>query len=164
AWGTQKAEISKPNPPNVWDVLNNVTHFADPDHTVYLDDDIIPPTLMEGLNWTYIQINLTALYVWDDHNALGPGDIYVRWVPNYWIGPPEYDLNNNWQNYQEADDLTIDRDLYNETSTYPIESNDNTWYNFSTPITLFEGWTVLSSLLLEVFEYDSLSADDSLGG
>jgi len=164
AWSNQRAEISKPNPPNVWNVLNNVTHFAEPNHTVYLDDDIIPQELMEGLNWSYIQINLTALYVWDDHNALGPGDIYVRWVPNYWIGPPEYDLNNNWQNYQEADDLTIDRDLYNETSTYSIESNDNMWFNFSTPITLFEGWTVLSSLLLEVFEYDIASADDSLGG
>ena len=162
-WSNQKAEISKPNPPNVWDVLNNITNFADPNHTVYLGDDIIPQALMEGINWTYIQINLTALYVWDDHNLLGPGDIYVRWVPNYWIGLPEYDLNNNWQNYQQADDLTIDHDLYNETSTYSIESNDNVWFNFSTPITLFEGWTVLSSLLLEVFESD-ISADDSLGG
>ncbi|MFX1415125.1 MAG: hypothetical protein ACFFA2_15030, partial [Promethearchaeota archaeon] len=100
----------------------------------------------------------------DDHNAFGSGDIYVRWVPNYWIGLPEYDLNNNWQNYQQADDLTIDHDLYYETSTYPIESDDNTWFNFSTPITLFEGWTVLSSLLLEIFDYDLASADDSLGG
>jgi hypothetical protein len=164
AWSTQKAEISKPEPPDVWDVLNNVTHFAEPNHTVYLDDEIIPQALMEGINWSNIQINLTALYVWDDHNALGPGDIYVRWVPNFWIGLPEYDLNNNWQNYQQADALTIDQDLYNETSTYSIESNDNNWYNFTTPITLFEGWTVLSCLLLEVFEYDLVSADDSLGG
>jgi len=164
AWSTQKAEISRPNPPNVWDVLNNVTHFAEPNHTVYLGDDVIPLTLMEDINWSYIQINLTALNVRDDHNLFGPGDIYVRWVPNYWIGLPEYDLNNNWQNYQQADNLTIDHDLYNETSTYPIESDDSVWFNFTTPITLFEGWTVLNSLLLEVFDYDFASADDSLGG
>ncbi|MFX1490486.1 MAG: hypothetical protein ACFFBI_15150, partial [Promethearchaeota archaeon] len=163
-WSNQKAEINKPNPPNVWDILNNITHFAEPNHTVYLDDEIIPQALMEGMNWSYLQINLTALYVWDDHNLLGPGDIYIRWVPNYWIGLPDYDLNNNWQNYQQADALTIDHDLYYETSTYSIESNDNLWYNFSTPITLFEGWTVLSSLLLEIFDYDFASADDSLGG
>lgn len=163
-WSNQQVEVERPKPPNVWNVLNNVTHFAEPNHTVYLGDDEIPKSLMEGLNWTYMQVNLTALYVWDDHNALGPGDIYVRWVPNYWIGPPEYDLNNNWQNYQYIDDLTIDRDLYNETDQYSIESDDNMWYNFTTPITLYEGWTVLNNMLIEIFEYDALSADDSLGG
>jgi len=163
-WSNQEAEVDKPKPPNVWNVLDNVTHFAEINHTVYLGDDIIPQTLMEGIHWTKIQINLTALYVWDDHNSLGPGDIYVRWVPNYWIGLPEYDLNNNWQNYQWVDDLTIDHDLYFETPKYSIDDSINDWYNFSTPITLFEGWTVLSSLLLEVFEYDMSSADDSLGG
>ena len=163
-WSNQEAHEDKPTPPNVWNVLDNVTHFAEPNHTVYLGDDLIPEGLMEGVNWTYMQINLTALYVWDDHNLLGPGDIYVRWVPNYWIGLPEYDLNNNWQNYQWIDDLTIDHDLYSETLTYSIESNDNTWYNFSTPITLYEGWTVLSNMLIEVFDYDLASADDSLGG
>ncbi|MFW9973065.1 MAG: hypothetical protein ACFFDF_22975, partial [Candidatus Odinarchaeota archaeon] len=163
-WNNQKAELERPRPPNVWNVLDNVTHFANPNDTVYLGDDIIPQTLLEGIHWTQIQINLTALYVWDDHNSLGPGDIYVRWVPNYWIGLPEYDLNNNWQNYQWVDDMTIDYDLYFETPTYSIDDNLNDWYNFSTPITLFEDWTVLSSLLLEVFEDDPLSADDSLGG
>lgn len=163
-WRNQEAHEDKPTPPNVWNVLDNVTHFAEPNHTVYLGDDLIPEGLMEGINWTYMQINLTALYVWDDHNLLGPGDIYVRWVPNYWIGLPEYDLNNNWQNYQWIDDLTIDHDLYFETLTYSIESNDNTWYNFSAPITLYEGWTVLSNMLIEVFDYDIASADDSLGG
>jgi hypothetical protein len=163
-WSNQAEEVERPKPPNVWNVLNNVTHFSEPNHTVHLGDDEIPKPLMEGLNWTYMQVNLTALYVWDDHNALGPGDIYVRWVPNYWIGPPEYDLNNNWQNYQYIDDLTIDHDLYNETEHYSIESNDNMWYNFTKPITLYEGWTVLNNMLIEVFEYDLVSADDSLGG
>jgi len=111
-----------------------------------------------------LQINLTALYVWDDHNPTGPGNIYVRWIPNYWIGLPEYDLNNNWQNYQWIDDLTIDHDIYNETEQYQISDTPLQWFNFTTPITLYEGWTVLSSIIIEVFEYDVASADDSLGG
>ena len=162
-WSNQKTQVDKPTPPNVWNVLDNVTHFAEPNHTVYVGDDVIPEALMEGINWTYMQINLTALYIWDDQNLIGPGDIYVRWVPNFWIGLPEYDIFNNWENYQQADGI-FDRDIYNETSTYSIESNDNSWYNFTTPITLFEGWTVLSNMLIEVFEDDIATADDRLGG
>ena len=164
SWSNQEAHVDEPEAPNVWNVLNNVSHFAEPNHTVYLDNDVIPQSLMEGLNWAYLQINLTALNVTNDQNPLGPGDIYVRWIPNYWIGLPEYDLNNNWQNYQYVDDLTIDHDLYCETVTYQIDDSLNDWYNFSSPITLFEGWTVLNCMLLEVFEYDAASADDSLGG
>ena len=163
-WNPQQANIEKPSPPNVWNVLNNVSSFTAPNDTVYLGDDVIPDALMEGIQWSYLQINLTALYVWDDHSAIGPGDIYVRWIPNYWIGPPEYDLNNNWQNYQYVDDLTIDHDLYLETPIYQIDDNLNDWYNFSSPITLFEGWTVLNCMLLEVFDMDVPTADDSLGG
>ncbi len=162
-WGSQQDDVEDPPPPDVWNVLDNVTNFADPSHTVYIGDDVIPDNLMEGIIWKYLQINLTALNVWNDHNPAGPGDIYVRWIPNYWIGLPEYDLNNNWQNYQWIDDLTIDHDLYFETPKYPIEDGTG-WYNFSEPITLYEGWTVLSSIIIEVFEYDAVSADDSLGG
>ncbi len=164
-WGQEEALNEEPDPPNVKNILDNVTSFADPNHTVYVGNDIIPQPLMEGIHWTYMQINLTALLVYDDKSIIPvAGDIYARWIPNYWIGMPEYDLNGNWDNYQWIDNLTIDHDLYNETPTYAISDNPPHWSNFSTPITLFEGWTVLSTLLLEVFEYDVASADNSLGG
>lgn len=150
-WSNQEAEVDKPKPPNVWNVLDNVTHFAEPNHTVYLGDDLIPQTLMEGIKWTYIQVNLTALYVWNDHNLFGPGDIFVRWVPNFWIGLPDED----WGNYQGH---------FYETARYSIDENDNQWFNFTEPITLFEGWTILSCMLIEVIDDDLASGDDTLGG
>ncbi len=150
-WGIQDAHEDKPKPPNVWNVLDNVTHFAEPDHTVYLGDTKIPEELMEGINWTNIQINLTALNVLDDHNLFGPGDIFVRWVPNFWIGVPDED----WGNYQGR---------YWETARYSIDDSIPQWYNFSKPITLFEGWTVLSCMLIEVIDDDIASGDDTLGG
>ena len=162
-WGEEEALNEEPSPPNVANILDNVTSFTEENHTVYLGDDEIPEPLMEGTQWTYLQVNLTALYVRDDHDALSAGDIYVRWIPNYWIGFPEYDLNNNWDNYQWKDELSIDYDLYNETGRYGISDSPPHWSNFSTPITLFEGWTVLSCLFLEIFDED-VGPDDSLGG
>jgi len=162
-WGEEEALNEEPSPPNVVNILDNVTSFTEENHTVYLGDDEIPQSLMEGTQWTYLQVNLTALYVWDDKDPVDAGEIYVRWIPNYWIGSPEYDLNNNWDNYQWKDNLSIDWDLYSETGIYSISDSSPQWSNFSIPITLFEGWTVLSNLLLEIFDED-VGPDDSLGG
>ena len=163
-WGEEEALNEEPSPPNIVNILDNVTSFTEENHTVYLGDDEIPEPLMEGTQWTYLQIELLALYVRDDHDSASAGEIYVRWIPNYWIGMPEYDPENNWDNYQWIDGLSVDHDLYNETSQYSISDNPPTWSNFTTPIMLFEGWTVLSCLLLEVMESDFPSADDRVGG
>ena len=164
-WSNMDSDVQKPSPPNVWNALNNVSSFKQENHSVYVGDETIPKPLMEGLSWTYLEINLTGLYVYDDHSDLTAGDIYFRWAPNFWIGQPEYDLNNNWQNYQYVDEnTTIDYDVYNETEVYSISDNLQDWYVFSEPITLFRDWTVLSTLLFEVFDKDLPTADDSLGG
>ncbi len=163
-WGENEAYNEEPTPPNIENILDNVTGFAEENHTVYLGDDEIPELLMEGIQWTLLQVNLTALYVRDDTDALSAGDIYVRWIPNYWIGLPEYDLNNNWDNYQWIDEWTVDHDLYNETDIYQISDSPLQWFNFTAPITLYEGWTVLSCMLLEIFDEDTIDPDDSLGG
>ncbi len=163
-WTNIESKVQKPTPPDVWDVINNITLFSNPNDTVYLGDDIIPISLMGGIHWTHMEINLTAIFVWDDHDPLDAGEIYVRWIPNYWIGLPEYDINNNWQNYQSIDDLTIDHDLYVESSHYSISSASPSWYNFTQPITLFNDSTILNNMLIEVFDYDPTSADESLGG
>ncbi len=164
-WGEEDPYYeNSTNPPNVANILDNVTSFAEENHTVYLGNDEIPEQLMEGTHWTYLQIELLALYVWDDHDIASAGEIYVRWIPNYWIGMPEYDAENNWDSYQWKDEFSLDWDLYNETGTYSISDSSPQWSNFSKPIMLFEGWTVLSGLLFEVMESDFPSADDRLGG
>jgi len=50
-WGSQQDDVEDPPPPDVWNVLDNVTNFADPSHTVYVGDDVIPDNLMEGIIW-----------------------------------------------------------------------------------------------------------------
>ena len=39
AWNPQQANVEKPSPPNVWNVLNNVSQFNEPNDTVYLGNE-----------------------------------------------------------------------------------------------------------------------------
>ena len=149
-WDNQPAAEVKPTPPNVDDIVGNITHYANPEDTVYTGDDIIPSELIPGLEWVNLKIELTAMYVFDDHDLFSPGDIFVRYVPNYWIGDPKY---NGWLNYQGR---------YYDTAEYQIEDGDESWYNFTTPIELYNDWTVLSCMYLNVFDYDD-GPDDDLG-
>ena len=81
-WGDEDVYNEAESPPNINNILDNVTSFVEENHTVYLGDDEIPESLMEGTHWTLLQVNLTALYVRDDKDALSMGDIYARWAPN----------------------------------------------------------------------------------
>jgi len=162
-WGLEDAIHEEPNPPDVESILNNVTSFNEENHTVYLGDEVIPEPLMEGTIWTKYQVNLSAMYIKDDMDPADAGEIYIRWISNYWIGMPEYDLNNNWDNYQWKDHLSVDWDLYNEMGPWSISDSPPHWSNFSQPVTLFEDWTVLSSMFLQVLDEDT-GADDIVGG
>lgn len=72
-WGEEEALNEQPIPPNVANILDKVTSFTEENHTVYLGDDEIPEPLMEGTQWTYLQIELLALYVRDDHDSASAG-------------------------------------------------------------------------------------------
>ncbi len=162
-WGLEDAIHEEPTPPNIKDILDNVTSFQEENHTVYLGDEVIPDSLMEGTQWVKYQVNLSAMYIKDDMDPLDAGEVYIRWIPNYWIGMPEYDLNNNWDNYQWKDELSFDHDLYNELGPWSISDATPQWSNFSQPVTLFEDWTVMSSMYLQILDEDAL-ADDIIGG
>lgn len=149
-WDSEPALEERPTPPSVDDIVGNITHYSNPEDIVYTGDDIIPSELLPGMEWVHLQVNLTAMYVWDDHDDFSAGDIFVRYIPNYWIGDPEY---NGWLNYQGR---------YYDTDEYQIEDGDDVWYNFTEPITLCDDWTILSCLYLNVYDYD-IEADGDLG-
>jgi len=155
-WGTEEAQVVRPTPPSVPDIVGNITSFSNLNDTVYVGDDVIPSELLPGMEWVDIKIELNAIYCIDDHDTLlaGAGDIFVRYIPNYWIGEP---IGNGWTNYEDSEG-----DLFFDTDEYQIDDNDEQWYNLTTPWVLFEGRTVLSTMYLEIFDYD-VAADDSLG-
>jgi len=149
----QEADVVNPEPPSVSDIVGNITSFSNPNDTVYVGDDVIPAELLPGMEWVDIKIELNAIYCIDDKDS-GAGDIFVRYIPNYWIGEP---IGNGWTNYEDSEG-----NLYFDTDEYQIDDTDEQWYNLTTPWVLFEGRTVLSTMYLEIFDYDLL-ADDSLG-
>ncbi|MHA1585455.1 MAG: hypothetical protein ACTSVU_06570 [Promethearchaeota archaeon] len=140
----------KPEAPNIENIVNNISSFSNEGDTVYTGNDVVPEELLPGIQWSYVEIELNALYIWDDHDDFSAGDIFVRYIPNYWIGEPE---GNGWYNYENS---------YFDTETYQISDSDSEWYNFSEPIVLFSGWTVLSCMYLNVYDED-VEADGDLG-
>ncbi len=151
-YDSDPADIIEENPeaPDIEDIVDGIESFSNEGDTVYTGDDIIPEELLPGMEWVYLEIELNAIYIWDDHDDSSQGDIFIRFVPNYWIGEP---LANGWLNYE---------DTYIDTAEYQIDDGAEAWYNFTEPLLLYSGWTVLSCMYLNVYDYD-LGTDDDLG-
>lgn len=148
---TQPPFQDKPKAPDVWNTVGNITQFHQPNTTVYSGNDVIPSQYLPRMQWTYLTINVTAIKIISDPGGnTGSENYFLRWVSNYWLGYPDSD----WSNYTG---------LFSQ-SPYTQISIGSGWNNYTTPIELFSGWTVLSTLYLEVWEYHAILGNQSLGG
>ena len=116
---------------NASDFLDELTSFNETGIEVYLGTDQIPG-FTDTL--TYLVINITDGYIYDDKDSIGAGDIYLK----VWA-------NGNFTRYPENGDIQVN-------------SNNPITFNF----VAFEGWTFNDSVKVEVWDAD-VTFDQSLG-
>ncbi|MHA1266060.1 MAG: hypothetical protein ACTSRS_12585 [Candidatus Helarchaeota archaeon] len=126
--------------PNFTAALQNIDDFVADNLTSFVGDDQLPDF---GVVY-YVRIVLDWIYIYDDHDPLplDPGEIEVQTYSMIYFNP----------------DLVVDHAVERKFIA-SLENGDN----YTTDIILFEGWVWRSSIILEIFDEDTMDFDDSLG-
>ena len=114
-------------------IVDSIPSFIDEGLDVFLGDTIPNMTF----EMYYYRLNASYLWIYDDYDTVGAGDIFLRGAVNRLI---DDDIGNTY-------DWTFDLGLYND--------GDHGWINE----TLYEGWAIDLSFMIELYDDDSGSVD-----
>jgi len=134
-----KTENYEPSIPNITATLDNIDTFIAGNLTAFVGNQ----TISDFGYLRHVRIVLDWIYIYDDQDPFDVGEIYVETCSML---------------YYSGDSLVYDHVIQR---IYIADLSDED--NYTTDIVLFDGWVWFSSIIIRIFDEDTMDPDDLLG-